>query len=71
MGRLSVLSPRRLDRELEDWARAIRSLVAHQRVDRRRRVARRARRLGSGRRWPRWSSLALSRAPAPWACAGS
>jgi cell division protein FtsQ len=44
MGRLSVLSPRRVDRELEDWG-ARPSLVTHQRVDRRRRVARRARRL--------------------------
>ena len=44
MGRLSVLSPRRLDRELEDWGER-RALVGHQRVDRRRRVARRARRL--------------------------
>jgi cell division protein FtsQ len=44
VGRLSVLSPRRLDRELEDWG-ARPSLVTHQRVDRRRRVARRARRL--------------------------
>ncbi len=44
MGRLSVLSPRRLARELEDWG-ARPSLVTHQRVDRRRRVARRARRL--------------------------
>ena len=44
MGRLSVLSPRRLDHQLEDWGER-RSLVGHQRVDRRRRVARRARRL--------------------------
>lgn len=44
MGRLSVLSPRRLDRELEDWGER-RALFGHQRVDRRRRVARRARRL--------------------------
>ena len=44
MGRLSVLSPRRLDRELEAWGER-RALVGHPRVDRRRRVARRARRL--------------------------
>ena len=34
MGRLSVLSPRRLDRELEDWGER-RALVGHQRVDKR------------------------------------
>ena len=44
MGRLSVLSPRRLDRELEDWGER-RSLVGHPRVDRRRRLVRRARHL--------------------------
>jgi cell division protein FtsQ len=44
MGRLSVLSPRRLDHKLEDWGER-RSLVGHQRVNRRRRLARRARRL--------------------------
>lgn len=44
MARLSVLSPRRLDRELEDWGER-RALVGRQRVDRRRRLARRARRL--------------------------
>ena len=44
MARLSVLSPRRLDRELEDWGER-RGLVGRQRVDRRRRLVRRARRL--------------------------
>jgi len=44
MGRLSVLSPRRLDRELEDGGER-RSLVGHQRVDRRRRWVRRTRHL--------------------------
>jgi cell division protein FtsQ len=59
MGRLSVLSPRRLEHQLEDWGER-RSLVGHQRVDRRRRVARRARRLapvalsGAGALGARW-----------------
>jgi cell division protein FtsQ len=44
MGRLSVLSPRRVDRPLEDWGDRP-APVAHQRVDRRRRLARRARSL--------------------------
>jgi cell division protein FtsQ len=42
MGRLSVLSPRRVDRPLEDWADRP-APVARQKVDRRRRLARRAR----------------------------
>lgn len=45
MGRLSVLSPRRVDRPLEDWGERP-APVARQRVDRRRRLARRARSLG-------------------------
>lgn len=47
MGRLSVLSPRRVDRPLEDWGNRP-APVMHQRVDRRRRLARRARALGQG-----------------------
>ena len=42
MGRLSVLSPRRVDRPLEDWAERP-EVVARQRIDRRRRLVRRAR----------------------------
>jgi cell division protein FtsQ len=45
MGRQSVLSPRRVDRPLEDWGERP-TPVTRQRVDRRRRLARRARRLG-------------------------
>jgi cell division protein FtsQ len=45
MGRLSVLSPRRVDRPLEDWGERP-APVARQRIDRRRRLARRARSLG-------------------------
>jgi cell division protein FtsQ len=45
MGRLSVLSPRRVDQPLEDWADRP-GAVARQRIDRRRRLVRRARGLG-------------------------
>jgi cell division septal protein FtsQ len=45
MRRLSVLSPRRVDRPLEDWGERP-ALVARQRIDRRRRLVRRVRSLG-------------------------
>ena len=45
MSRLSVLSPRRNDQRLEDWADRP-EMVARQRINRRRRLARRARSLG-------------------------
>lgn len=44
MGRLSVLSPRRVDRPLEDWGERP-ALVSRQRIDRRRRLVRRVRSL--------------------------
>jgi cell division protein FtsQ len=45
MSRLSVLSPRRVDQRLEDWADRP-EVVARQRINRRRRLARRARSVG-------------------------
>src|SRR4029453_10141985 len=45
MSRLSVLSPRRADQRLEDWADRP-EVVARQRINRRRRLVRRVRSLG-------------------------